>query len=36
MIRDGENGVKLEFCWAAILADNKPVDRLEIGVVKKL
>lgn len=36
MICDGENVFKLEFCWAAILADNKPVDSFEIGVVKKL
>lgn len=36
MIRDGENVFKLEFRWTAILADNKPVDSFEIGVVKKL
>lgn len=38
MIRDGENIVlfKLEICWAAIVADSKPVDSLEIDVAKIL
>ena len=38
MIRDAENVVlfKLKFCCAARLADIKPVDSLEIGVVKEL
>jgi hypothetical protein len=35
MIREDEKFV-LFFCWAAILAENKPVDRFEIDVVKKL
>jgi hypothetical protein len=35
MIRDDEKLLSF-FCWAAILAENKPVDSFEIDVVKKL